>query len=67
MKDWLRVEIRLHQDNTIESKLEDAGFNVPEHNTREGRYKLRLIKADLDKHHEFISDLLKSARGDYQD
>ncbi len=66
-KDWLRVEIRLPQDNTIESKLEDAGLNVLEYNTREGRYKLRLTKADLDKHREFISDLLKSARGDYQD
>jgi hypothetical protein len=65
-KDWLRVEIRLRQDSAIESKLEDAGLNVLEYNTREGRYKLRLTKADLDRHHDLISDLLKSARGDYQ-
>ncbi len=63
-KDWLRLELRLPRDESIESKIEAAGLDVLEYNSRERRYKLRLTKADLEKHEEFILDLLKEAHGD---
>lgn len=63
-KDWLRLELRLPQDEGIESKIEAAGLDVLEYNSRERRYKLRLTKVDLAKNEGFILDLLKVARGE---
>ncbi|CAB3630135.1 hypothetical protein LMG3431_00992 [Achromobacter pestifer] len=63
-KDWLRLELRLPRDEGIESKIEAAGLDVLEYNSRERRYKLRLTKAELEKHEEFILELLKDAHGD---
>lgn len=66
-KDWLRLEIRLPRDESIESKIEEAGLDVLEYNAKQGRYKLRLTKTDLEKHGQFISDLLKHAHGDSEE
>lgn len=63
-KDWLRLEIRLPRDEGIESRIEEAGLDVLEYNTKQQRYKLRLTKMDLEKHGQFILELLKYAYGD---
>ncbi|WP_082988536.1 hypothetical protein [Bordetella bronchialis] len=63
-KDWLRLELRLPQDESIESKIEAAGLDVLEYSSRERRYKLRLTKVQLEKNEGFILDLLKVARGE---
>lgn len=63
-KNWLGVLVRLSQDETIQARMEEAGLDVLEYSTKEGRYKLRLSKSDLEKHHEFLSELFKLAQGD---
>ncbi|WP_250500445.1 hypothetical protein [Caballeronia sp. GAWG1-5s-s] len=66
-KNWLGVLIRLPQSEAIQARIEEAGLDVLEYSTKEGRYKLRLSRSDLDQHHEFLSELFKLAQGDSED
>jgi len=63
-KDWVRFEPRLERSDEIQSRLETAGIDVMEYDTRWGRYRIRLGKDDIKKHESLLRDLLKEAYGD---
>jgi len=63
-KDWVRFELRLERSDAIQSKLEAAGIDVMEYDTRWGRYRIRLSKGDIKKHESLLKDLLKEAYGE---
>jgi len=63
-KDWVRFEPRLERSDEIQSKLEAAGIDVMEYDTRWGRYRIRLGKGDVKKHELLLRDLLKEAYGE---
>lgn len=63
-KDWVRFELRLERSDAIQSKLEAAGIDVMEYDTRWGRYRIRISKGDIKKHESLLKDLLKEAYGE---
>lgn len=63
-KDWVWIEPRLDKDEGVQAKLEEAGLDVVEYDSRYGRYRIRIGKNDLAKHEALLRDLLKSAYGD---
>lgn len=60
-KQALRVEPRLRRSEDIETKLEEAGLDVMEYSARNGRYRIRLTKDDVEKHRELLTDILRLA------
>ncbi|EOX1588935.1 DUF5655 domain-containing protein [Vibrio cholerae] len=60
-KDWVRLEPRLAKSDEIQSKLEEAGVDVMDYDSRWGRYRIRLSKTDLKKHENLLLDLLNRA------
>jgi Domain of unknown function (DUF5655) len=60
-KDWVRLEPRLERSDEIQSKLEEAGVDVMEYDSRWGRYRIRLSKGDVQKHQALIKEILSTA------
>ncbi|MBI3965072.1 MAG: hypothetical protein HY329_05490, partial [Chloroflexi bacterium] len=60
-KEVLRVEIRIEQSPEIEEKLEQGGLEGSEYDQRRGRYKIRLLKGDLEKTEPLLTELLEMA------
>lgn len=60
-KDWLRFEPRLERSDEIHAKPEHAGFDVMEYDSRWGRYRIRLTKADFAKAEPLVRELLSLA------
>lgn len=63
-KDWVRLEPRLDRSEEIQAKLEEAGIDVMEYDSRWGRYRIRLGRADVRKHEPFLRELMKKAYGE---
>ena len=64
-KQALRVEPRLKRNDEIEAKLEEAGLDVMEYSTRNGRYRIRLTKGGVEKHRELLTEILRLAYQDF--
>ncbi|HXG33876.1 MAG TPA: DUF5655 domain-containing protein [Bryobacteraceae bacterium] len=64
MKDWVRFEPRLDRSDEIQSKLEEAGIDVMEYDSRWGRYRIRLGKGDVKRHEPLLRELMKMAYGE---
>jgi hypothetical protein len=62
-KDWVRFEPRLDRSEEVQAKLETAGIDVMEYDSRWGRYRIRLGKSDVQKHGPLLRELMKSAYG----
>jgi hypothetical protein len=58
---WVRVEIKLDKSDEVQKRLEDAGIDLMEYSTREGRYKLRLSKGDAERHEALLQELFRSS------
>lgn len=63
-KEWLRLEARLSRSEEIEKKLEQAGLDVMDYDTRWRRYRVRLTKEDVTKHKDLLTELMKRAWDD---
>jgi len=57
----LRLEPRLPRTDELDARLEKSGLDVMDYDERWRRYRVRLTKNDLEKHREFISELLHQA------
>ena len=60
-KDYLRIEVRLERSEEIQAQLDAAGVDVMEYDSRWSRYRIRLLKADPQKHAELLDSLLKKS------
>lgn len=60
-KSTLRLEPRLPQTDETDAKLENLGIDAMDYDKRWRRYRIRLSKTDLQKHKEFLTDLLRQA------
>lgn len=63
-KDWVRFEPRLDRSEEVQAKLETAGIDVMEYDSRWGRYRIRIGKSDLKKHEQLLRELMKMAYGE---
>lgn len=60
-KSTLRLEVRLKKSEEIEKRLNDAGLDLLDYETRGGRYRIRLTKKDIKEHSDFLKNLLQEA------
>jgi len=63
-KSWVRFEPRIERSEEIQPKLEEAGIDVMEYDSRWGRYRIRLEKGDVKKHETLLRELMKTAYGE---
>jgi predicted transport protein len=63
-KNVVRVEVRVRKSETIEKKVEEAGLDVTDYDTRWGRYRIRLAKGDVKKHREVLREVFEAAHRD---
>jgi hypothetical protein len=62
-KNSFRAEIRLPSAREIDEQLEAAGIDVMDYEAKWSRYRLRLTKNDIKKHHDLLLRLLKMSYG----
>ena len=60
-KNNLRLEVRLARTDELDTKLENSNLDAMDYDNRWGKYRIRLSKSDLQKHTDFVTDLLKQA------
>lgn len=60
-KGFIRFEPRLKNSQDTQEKLESAGLDVMDYDSRWGRYRIRLIPGDIEKHREVLTQLVTEA------
>jgi predicted transport protein len=60
-KQALRMEPRLPRDDELETELESKGIDLMDYHTRNGRYRIRLTKGDIENNREFIESIMRTA------
>jgi len=60
-KEWLLLMPRLERSEEYEAKIETEGLELINYDKRWGRYRMRLTKDDIEKHRDFLMDLLSEA------
>lgn len=58
---FLRVEIRLQKSEEIEEKMAETGLDLMDYDSRNGRYRIRVTKNDINQHREILTELLVNA------
>ncbi|MXZ88663.1 MAG: hypothetical protein F4081_06005 [Dehalococcoidia bacterium] len=62
-KDFVLASMKIAQDDHTQSDLEEAGLNLAP--WKDGAYRLRLKRRDLEKHKDDIDDLIRRAHAQY--
>ena len=60
-KAFIRFEPRLKNAPQTQERLENAGLDVMDYDTRWGRFRIRLQPGDVDKHREILTEVVKEA------
>jgi len=62
-KKFLRFELRIEKSSETLERLEEAGLDVMDYNSRAGRYRIRFQPGEIEKHEEILLDLISAALG----
>lgn len=60
-KGFLRIEPRLKDSPETQERLEAAGLDVMDYDSRWGRYRIRLQFGDLEQHEEILTEVIAEA------
>jgi len=60
MKKFLRLSIRMKKSDDMSQKIEEKALDLIDY-TKSGRYRIRLFKNDIEKHGDFIKELLQQS------
>lgn len=60
-KNALRIEPRVPATDEWRDRLEQAGLDLMDYDSRWGRYRIRLAKQDLQQHKDLLSEMLRKA------
>lgn len=60
-KGFIRFEPRLANTPQIQEKLENAGLDVMDYDSRWGRYRIRLQPGDIEKNKAILTEIVKEA------
>ena len=60
-KSGLRIEVRLTKSEELSDKLDEAGLDVMDYESKSGRYRIRLQKGEQSKHAEALTQLFQDA------
>jgi len=63
-KNAIRIEPRIPKTDVIEQRIEAAGLDVMDYDTRWGRYRIRLGKGEVKKHQDVLRELFDAAYRD---
>jgi hypothetical protein len=66
-KSFVRFEPKLKRSPELEERLEQAGLDLMDYDTRWGRYRIRLQPTDVEKHADLLTDLIREASGNTND
>jgi len=58
-KNALRIEIRLQKSEELEQELEGCGLDIGEY--KWGRYRVRLMPEDIEKHRDVLRNVFERA------
>jgi len=61
-KEWLGVNFRIEKPDDLQEKLDEAGLDAMDYDSKWGRYRLRLTKDDLAKHTDLVRLLARLSR-----
>jgi hypothetical protein len=61
LKSGVKLSIAVEKSDSTEKDLKDAGFDVMRYDSRGGRYWIRVTAAEVEKHREMLTALLKEA------
>jgi predicted transport protein len=59
-KNALKIELKMNHSGETEKQISEKGLDLIDY-TKWGRYRIRLLKSDLDNNIEFITELLNKA------
>lgn len=57
-KNNLRMELAQVQSKELTEKLENSGLDIMDYDVRNNRYRIRLTKLDIEKHRDFLREIL---------
>jgi hypothetical protein len=60
-KGFIRFEPRLKSSSETQEKLETAGLDVMDYDSRSGRYRIRLQPGEIKKHKDILTDVVREA------
>ena len=60
-KGFIRLEVRIKKNDETQEKLETAGLDVMEYDSRWGRYRIRLQPGDIEKYKDTLEDVVAEA------
>ena len=60
-KDFIRFEVRLKNTPETQDRLESAGLDIMDYDSRWGYYRIRLQSGDIDKHKDTITQVVAEA------
>lgn len=62
-REHLIAEFRIPRDDEVTAVIDDAGLDRLEYDKRWGRYRVRLVQADVKEHRDLFIDLIRRAHG----
>jgi hypothetical protein len=60
-KGFIRLDLRLEKTGETSDRLEGAGLDVMEYNSRRGRYRIRLQPGDIEKNKDILAEIIAEA------
>ena len=62
-KEFAAANFRIPKSEEVTSLIDEAGFDALPYENRSGRYRIRLTRADLNRHRDVLLDLIRRANG----
>jgi hypothetical protein len=61
-KNYMRIEVRIPKSTKMDNIIEKSALEEMDYDSRWGRYRIRLNKGDIKKHHDVIKNFLTLAK-----
>ena len=61
-KNYMRIELRIPKSTEMDNIIEKSALEEMDYDSRWGRYRIRLNKGDIKKHHDVIKNFLTLAK-----
>lgn len=61
-KNYMRIELRIPKSTEMDNIIEKSALEEMDYDSRWGRYRIRLNKGDIKKHHDVIKNFLALAK-----
>ena len=62
-KNFTKMEIRLDKSEELENEIEEKGIDLIDYDRKTRRYRMKITTNDLEKHRDYIQDLIRKSKG----